>query len=122
MNEAAEKMNFKDYFKSCTGKDFDDLKRTAELRAFVSMEKFFRRKYEEYLNKEPLPDNPDFNTWLKYISGHTCGELYEIARATGPYRSYEKMIEWYKNRYIILFKNPFVKDAVTSGNGENYAE
>lgn len=51
---------------------------------------------------------PDFNTWLFERTGHTCGELHDLALATGNYKSYEKMIAWYRNRYQLEVVNPFI--------------
>lgn len=77
----------------------------------------YRRLYEQEQNKAAvladMPDRadgkPDFNKWLYARSGHTCGELYQLALFTGSTESYNKMMEWYENRYIIEQQNPFVR-------------
>ena len=51
----------------------------------------------------------DFNTWLQNRSGHTAGELYALACATGSPSDYYKFMEWYRNRYILEVKNPFLE-------------
>lgn len=60
----------------------------------------------------------DFNAWLKARSGHTAGELYTLACATGTASDYYKMMEWYRNRYHLETKNPFETEAETSEIGE----
>ena len=49
----------------------------------------------------------DFNTWLQNRSGHTAGELYALACATGSPADYDKLMAWYKDRYILEIDNPF---------------
>ena len=74
---------------------------------------------ENLSNDQERNSRPEFNAWLLERSGHTCGELYKIAMATGTYQEYLKMMDWYRNRYDLETNNPFLTDAVSSGNGAN---
>lgn len=116
-----EKLDFEEYFKLHTNYEYADLKNMSESQSplmlkssIILLINICKKNYQDYL----MPEHPDFNVWLWHRTGHTCSELYEIARATGSYKSYEKMIDWYNNRFVIETKNPFLEDALPSRKGE----
>lgn len=122
-------ISFDDWFFRRTGRPLSHFKMAAlgpggtdrTAAAYKLMEERYRSMYEsEQAARQSFLEKPDFNTWLHLRSGHTCGELYELARKTGNYQDYEKLISWYKNRYQLEQENPFLMDAdaETSGNGE----
>lgn len=126
-----EETGFLAWFKAYTGKDFLSLRDNAyrsnasnkEVAAFVHMKDINRNKYR--LEKEQLAfyleapeEKPEFNRWLKLRTGKTSGQLYALARATGSYKSYLKLMDWYRNRYQLEYENPFLEAAKTAGTGE----
>ena len=84
----------------------------------ICMKKYREEKELMILFLEAPFEKPEFNRWLKLRTGKTCGQLYALARATGNYKSYEKMIDWYSNRYQLEQNNPFLEAAETVGTGE----
>ena len=48
-----------------------------------------------------LPEDgfPSFRDWLISRYCETPQHLYRVARATGPYRDYNNLMDWYRYRY-----------------------
>lgn len=48
-----------------------------------------------------LPEDgfPFFRDWLISRYCETPQHLYRVARATGPYRDYNNLMDWYRYRY-----------------------
>lgn len=42
---------------------------------------------------------PDFKEWLLDRYTETPQHLHDVALATGCYRDYERLMEWYRRRY-----------------------
>ncbi|MDE5894344.1 MAG: hypothetical protein K2H45_15630 [Acetatifactor sp.] len=46
-----------------------------------------------------LDRKPEFKEWLLYRYTETPLHLHDVALATGSYRDYERLMEWYRRRY-----------------------
>lgn len=58
---------------------------------------------------------PGFKEWLLDRYTETPRHLHDVALATGSYRDYERLMEWYRRRYryemelreLLISANPF---------------
>lgn len=111
--------SFDAWFAARTGKSLKAMEREAfysgngkRMRAYRELEEASRRLYGYWLKGledwQAYLEHPDINTFVKALSGHTFGELHDLALATGSYRDYEKLCAWYRKHYELLHDNPFL--------------
>lgn len=115
-------MNFDAWIADRTGYDLDTLQDRAAgsdpgSRIYRDMLKSFRRIFDD----QNAGQNLNFVDWLLRRTGKNSAELREIAMATGSFRDYSRMMDWYWKRYEMETVNPFFRDVVGAdapGNGE----